>query len=212
MSGVLDIELSKVLHASEQVTVPAPLPASGSAPSVARFVEIWDRGNAAVIVSEMTVTGLDGTPLWTQRRYIFARGEGGFGGERGPSTSVAAPDRAPDIDVSMPVLPQQALLYRLCGDRNPLHSDPEFAAAAGFPRPILHGLCTYGMTCKAIVDAVLGGDATQVGSYGARFGVVFPGETLKASIWKDDGRIIANVVAPSRDNASVLSDVELIPA
>src|SRR5258706_504921 len=89
------------------------------------------------------------------------------------------------IDDTPQVLPQQALLYRLCGDRNPLHSDPEFASAAGFPRPILHGLCTYGMTCKALTDAVLDGDAGAVGSYGARFtGVAYPGETLKAAVWK----------------------------
>ena len=126
----IDIELSKVLHASEAVTVPAPLPASGSARSVTPFTDIW--GKVAVIVSETSVTGSDSTPLWSTRRSIFARGEGGFGDERGPSTSTAPPDRAPDAEVSLPTLPQQALLYRLCGDRNPLHSDPEFAAAAGF--------------------------------------------------------------------------------
>ena len=109
--------------------------------------------------------------------------------------------------------PQQALLYRLCGDRNPLHSDPEFAAAAGFPRPILHGLCTYGMTCKALVDALLDADVAAVASYGARFaGVAYPGETLKAGVWKEDGRLVANVIAPARENAVVLTGVELIPA
>ena len=149
----IDIELSKVLHASEAVTVPAPLPASGSARSVTRFTEVWDKGKAAVIVSEASVTDLDGKPLWNTKRSIFARGEGGFGGERGPSTSVAPPDRAPDMEVPLPILPQQALRYRLCGDRIRC-IDPEFAAAAGFPRPILHGLCTY-MVCKASVDTFM---------------------------------------------------------
>ncbi|TDH55037.1 MaoC family dehydratase [Mycobacterium eburneum] len=209
----IDIELSRVLHASEGISAPAPLPPSGSATAITRFTDIWDKGKAAVIWSETTATAPDGTVLWTQKRSIFARGEGGFGGERGPSTSAAAPDRAPDFEVDIPVLPQQALLYRLCGDRNPLHSDPEFAAAAGFDRPILHGLCTYGMTCKAIVDTLLDGDAGAVGSYGARFaGVVFPGETLRAAIWKDDGRFVATVVAPARDNAAVLTGVELVRA
>ena len=120
-----------------------------------KFTDIWDKGKAAVIWSETTVTAPDGTLLWTQKRSIFARGEGGFGGERGPSTSSEPPERAPDFELSIPVSPQQALLYRMCGDRNPLHSDPDFAAAAGFPRPILHGLCTYGMTCKAMVDTLL---------------------------------------------------------
>lgn len=209
----IEIDLAKVLHASEQVTVPAPLPPSGSAQAISRIVEVWDKGKAAVVVLETTVTGTDGSPLWTQRRSIFARGEGGFGGERGPSSSDVTPQRAPDVEVAIPTLPQQALLYRLCGDRNPLHSDPEFALAAGFPRPILHGLCTYGMTCKAIVDACLDGDVSRAACYGARFaGVVFPGEMLTARIWHDDGRLVACVLAPDRDNAAVLSAVELVPA
>ena len=209
----IEIELSRVLHASEAVRMPAPLPPNGSARSVTRITDIWDKGKAAVILNETTVTDPAGNLLWTVKRSIFARGEGDFGGERGPSTSVPAPERTPDFEIDVPVLPQQALLYRLCGDRNPLHSDPEFASAAGFPRPILHGLCTYGMVCKALTDTVLEADANRVGSYGARFaGVVFPGETLKASVWKDGGRYVGVVTAPGRDNAAVLSDVELVPA
>jgi acyl dehydratase len=208
----IDIELSRVLHASEAVFVPGPIPPSGTGRAVTRFTDVWDKGKAAVIWSETTVTTPDGTPLWTQKRSIFARGEGGFGGERGPSTSVEPPDRAPDFELALPTLPQQALLYRMCGDRNPLHSDPEFASAAGFPKPILHGLCTYGIGCKALVDAVLDGDIAQVGSYGARFaGVLFPGETLKASIWKHDGMFVGVLTAPERGDAIVLSGVELSP-
>jgi acyl dehydratase len=209
----IEIDLAKVLHACEQVSVPVPLPPSGRARASSRIVEVWDKGKAAVVVLEASVIALDGTPLWTRRSSIFARGEGGFGGERGPSTSDATPDRAPDLEIAIPVLPQQALLYRLCGDRNPLHSDPEFAAAAGFPKPILHGLCTYGMTCKAMVDACLDTDVSRVGSYSARFaGVAFPGETLKANTWKDDGRLLASVTVPARDDATVLSGVELVLA
>jgi acyl dehydratase len=207
----IEIELSKVLHGSEAVSVPGPIPPSGTGVGVTRITDIWDKGKAAVIWSETSVTTPDGSPLWTQKRSIFARGEGGFGGERGPSTSVAPPERAPDAQVELPILPQQALLYRLCGDRNPLHSDPEFAAAAGFPRPILHGLCTYGIACKAIVDEFLDGDVSRVASYGARFaGVVFPGETLRADVWKEDGRLVATISAPSRDDAIALSGVELV--
>lgn len=209
----IEIELSRVLHASESVTVPGPLPPSGSARATTRITDIWDKGKAALILNETTVTDLDGNPLWTTKRSIFARGEGGFGGERGPSTSVQATDRAPDFEIDIPVLPQQALLYRMCGDRNPLHSDPEFAAAAGFPRPILHGLCTYGMTCKALVDTLLDGEVAAVGSYGARFaGVVFPGETIRVSVWRDRGRYLGVVTAPAREGVTVLSDVEWIPA
>jgi acyl dehydratase len=207
----IEIELSRVLHASEAVSVPAPLPPHGSARAVTRITDIWDKGKAAVILNETTVTDLSGNLLWTVKRSIFARGEGGFGGERGPSTSVETPGRAPDFEIDIPVLPQQALLYRLCGDRNPLHSDPEFAAAAGFPRPILHGLCTYGMVCKALTDTVLDAETSRVGSYGARFaGVVFPGETLKASVWQDGNRFSAVVTAPSRGDETVLAGIELV--
>jgi acyl dehydratase len=209
----IDIELSKVLHASEAVIVPGPIPATGTGIAVTRFTDIWDKGKAAVIWSETTVKDPDGALLWTQKRSIFARGEGGFGGERGPSTSSEPPQRAPDFELDIPVSPQQALLYRMCGDRNPLHSDPGFAAAMGFARPILHGLCTYGMTAKAMTDLLLDGDASGVGSYGARFaGVVFPGETLRVSVWKDGDGFAAHVTAPSRDDAVVLSGVELVPA
>ena len=207
----IDIELSRVLHASEAITVPGPIPHSGTGVAVTRFTDVWDKGKAAVIWSETAVTTPDGTPLWTQKRSIFARGEGGFGGERGPSTAAEPPDRAPDVELSIPTLPQQALLYRLCGDRNPLHSDPEFAAAAGFPKPILHGLCTYGIGAKALVDEFLDGDVTRVSSYGARFaGVLFPGETLTARVWKDGGTLVAVLTAPDRDDAVVLSGVELV--
>jgi acyl dehydratase len=210
----IDIELSRVLHASEAVQVPAPLPPSGAGRASTRITDIWDKGKAAVIVNETTVTDLEGKPLWSTKRSIFARGEGGFGGERGPSTSAVTPDRAPDVQIDVPVLPQQALLYRMCGDRYPLHSDPGFASAAGFPRPILHGLCTYGMTCKALVDTLLDGDTGRVSSYGARFaGVVFPGETIRVSVWRDgDGDGYVGVVtAPARDDVTVLSDVALLP-
>ena len=197
--------------------VPAPLPASGSARSVTRFTEVWDKGKAAVIVSETSVTDLDGTPLWSTKRSIFARGEGGFGGERGPSTNIAPPERAPDLEVPLPILPQQALLYRLCGDRNPLHSDPEFAAAAGFPRPILHGLCTYilctYMVCKATVDTFMDSPVSRVRRYGARFaGVVSRARCCWRGFWhEENGRLVASVTAPTRDDEAVLSDVELIP-
>ncbi len=212
----IDIELSKVLHASEAVTVPGPIPPSGNGTAVTRFTEIWDKGKAAVIWSETTVTDPDGTLLWTQKRSIFARGEGGFGGDRGPSgssSSAALSDTTPDLELSVPTSPAQALLYRMCGDRNPLHSDPDFAAAAGFPRPILHGLCTYGMTCKALVDNLLDGDVGGLSSYGARMaGVVFPGETLRVSAWKKGGGFTAVVTAPERDDAVALTEVEFVPA
>ena len=187
----IDIELSRVLHGSEAVTVAGPLPPSGTGRAVTRFTDIWDKGTAAVLVSETTVTDPDGNPLWSTRRSIFARGEGGFGGDRGPSSSATLPDRAPDVEVDIPVLPQQALLYRMCGDRNPLHSDPDFAAAAGFPRPILHGMCTYGITCRGVLQTYADYDPSAFKQHAARFSSpVYPGETVTMDLWKD-GNVVS---------------------
>ncbi|MFI6220333.1 MaoC/PaaZ C-terminal domain-containing protein [Nocardia salmonicida] len=206
----IEIDLAKVVHGHQEVEVHKPIPATGKAVSVGRIAEIWDKGANAVIVQEHTVTGSDGEPLWTVRSSIFAKGEGGFGGERGPSARTELPDRAPDAELLTPTLPQQALLYRLSGDRNPLHSDPEFARGAGFPAPILHGLSTYGTVCKAITDALLDSDATRVGGFRAKFaGVLYPGETLRTKVWREADHLIAVVTVVERDDAPVLSDVAL---
>ncbi|KQY33554.1 MULTISPECIES: MaoC/PaaZ C-terminal domain-containing protein [Nocardia] len=206
----IEIDLAKVVHGHQEVEVHKPIPATGKAVSVGRIAEIWDKGANAVIVQEHTVTGSDGEPLWTVRSSIFAKGEGGFGGERGPSTRTELPDRAPDAELLTPTLPQQALLYRLSGDRNPLHSDPEFARGAGFPAPILHGLSTYGTVCKALTDALLDSDAGRVGGFRAKFaGVLYPGETLRTKVWREGDQLIAVVTVVERDDAPVLSDVVL---
>ena len=115
--------------------------------------------------------------------------------------------------ITTPTLPQQALWYRLLGDRNPLHSDPEFAAAAGLPAPILHGLGTYGIVCKAIVDELLDGDAARVRAFGVRFaGVVFPGETLRTAVWRESDRLLVETTVVERDGAPALSGAELVLA
>src|SRR5690349_15818659 len=121
----IDIDLSKVLHGTQSITVHGPLPTAGQAVARSRIADVWDKGKAAVIVQEATVTTPSGDPLWTTRSGIFARGEGDFGGSRGPSTRLPAPSGDPVLEVDVPTLPQQALLYRLCGDRNPLHADPD---------------------------------------------------------------------------------------
>lgn len=206
----IDIDLAKVVHGFQEVQVHRPIPATGKATQTGRISEIWDKGSAAVIVQEQTVISSDGEPLWTTRSSIFARGEGGFGGERGPSTKTELPDRAPDHEVTVATLPQQALLYRLCGDRNPLHSDPEFAKGAGFPAPILHGLCTYGIVCKTATDTVLDSDATRVTGFRARFaGVLFPGETIRTRMWREADQLIITATAVDRDDSPVLADVVL---
>jgi hypothetical protein len=206
----IDIELGKVLHASEAVTVPGPLPPSGTARSVQRFTEIWDKGKAAVIVSESTVTDPDSKVLWTTKRSIFARGEGASAASAArrprwpPGSRAGLRDRRAGASAAGAAVPA---LRR----PQPTALDPGFAAAAGFDRPILHGLCTYGMTCKALVDTLLDADVTRVGGWARFAGVVFPGETIRVSAWKDGDRYIGVVTAPSRDDAVVLSDVELTP-
>ncbi|GAB2716493.1 MaoC/PaaZ C-terminal domain-containing protein [Nocardia thraciensis] len=206
----VEIDLAKVVHGSQEVVVHKPIPAAGKARSTGRISEIWDKGSAAVVVQETTVSDSDGDPLWTARSSIFAKGEGGFGGERGPSNKSELPDRAPDFDVTTPTLPQQALLYRMCGDRNPLHSDPGFARAAGFPNPILHGLCTYGLVCKNAVDTVLNSDAARVTGFRARFaGVLYPGETIRSRIWLEGNELTIAATVVDREDAPVLAEVKL---
>ena len=209
----IDIDLASVLHGSQELIVPGPLPVAGIGVARGRIADLQDKGSAAVIVQETEVSDEHGTPLWTARSSIFARGEGGFGGSRGSASRVALPSRAPDVELLTPTLPQQALWYRLCGDRNPLHADPAFAARAGFDRPILHGLCTWGMVCKAVVDALLDGDVTQVRGYRARFaGIVFPGETLRTRVWRTDHEFVLITTAVDRADAPVLADAALTPA
>jgi len=206
----ISIDLQTIVHGSQRIDLPGPIPTSGSATLSTKVTGVYDKGSAAVVVSESTATAEDGTLLWKGTSSIFARGSGGFGGDRGPSSPAGAPDRAPDHVIVTPTVPSQALLYRLLGDRNPLHSDPAFAAGAGFPAPILHGLCTYGMVCKALVDTLLDGDVSRVAAYGVRFaGVVFPGETLRTSVWNEDGKLLLSTTVDERDGAPALAGAEM---
>jgi acyl dehydratase len=195
--------------------VTRPLPTSGAATLTTHISDVWDKGKAAVIWQEGRAVSDSGEELWTTRSSIFVRGEGGFGGDRGTSTAVALPDRAPDAETTYAVTPQQALLYRLCGDRNPLHADPAFAAAAGFPAPILHGLCSYGIVLREVVDLLLDRDAAAVAGFTARFaGVVFPGETIGVRAWREDGQVLvsAAIADGERAGSPVLADCVLTPA
>ncbi|WP_328736496.1 MaoC/PaaZ C-terminal domain-containing protein [Streptomyces bobili] len=205
MPGV-DVDLARVLHGGQSLTLHRPLPAEGTATATGRIAAVYDKGKAAVLVMRTEVTDADG-PLWTNDAQIFVRGEGGWGGDRGPSARLAPPAGDPDKTVERHIREDQALLYRLSGDWNPLHADPDFAKAAGFDRPILHGLCTYGTTLKAVVDTLLDGDVTRVRAYATRFaGVVFPGETLRIRMWRGEGEIRIAVSAVERADAPVLAD------
>ncbi|MEI5524377.1 MaoC/PaaZ C-terminal domain-containing protein [Streptomyces brasiliscabiei] len=203
----VDVDLATVLHGGQRVELHRPIPVEGRATATSRVAAVYDKGKAAVLVMRTEVADAEG-PLWVNEAQIFVRGEGGWGGERGPSVRQEPPTTAPDKEVERAVREDQALLYRLSGDWNPLHADPEFAGRAGFDRPILHGLCTYGTTLKAVVDTVLGGDVGRVRSYGTRFaGVVFPGETLRIRMWRpDDHAVRVTVSSVERDDAPVLAD------
>ncbi|NEY35322.1 3-alpha,7-alpha,12-alpha-trihydroxy-5-beta-cholest-24-enoyl-CoA hydratase [Streptomyces sp. PRKS01-65] len=202
----VDVDLARVLHAGQSLTVHRPVPVRTTATAVSRVTAVHDKGTAALLVLRTEAADGDG-PLWTEEAHIHVRGEGGWGGGRGPSGRLPAPAGAPDEVVERPVREDQALLYRLTGDRNPLHADPDFAARAGFARPVLHGLCTYGMVLKAAVDTVLDAEAGRVRSYTARFaGVVYPGETLRVRMWRRERLIRMAVTALERDDAPVLAD------
>ncbi|WP_228898664.1 MaoC/PaaZ C-terminal domain-containing protein [Streptomyces sp. DH1] len=184
----VDVDLAQVLHGGQRLRVHRPVPVRGRARAASRIVAVYDKGTAAVLVLRTEVRDDDG-PLWTEEAEVFVRGEGGWGGERGPSGRPGpVPRQAPDRVVERAVREDQALLYRLCGDWNPLHADPAFAARAGFERPVLHGLCTYGAALKAVVDTLLDGDVGRVREYATRFtGVVYPGETLRVRMWRAAG-------------------------
>ncbi|GAA2454529.1 MaoC/PaaZ C-terminal domain-containing protein [Streptomyces glaucus] len=202
----VDVDLARVLHAGQSLRLHRPLPARGTATVTSRVTAVYDKGTAAVLVLRTDAADAAG-PLWTDDARVHVRGEGGWGGPRGPSARPGAPPGEPDRVVERAVREDQALLYRLSGDRNPLHADPGFARRAGFDRPILHGLCTYGMTLKAVVDVLLDGEVERVRAYEARFaGVVYPGETLRVRMWRQGGGVVRVAVgAVERGDAPVLA-------
>ena len=184
-----DFDPAMLVHAEQSIELHQPLPVEGTLRTSAMVTGIYDKGSAAVVETEnRAVDGATGAPVVTTRSSVFIRGEGGFGGDRGTSEPWQVPDRAPDHKVTQQTRPEQALLYRLSGDRNPLHSDPTFAARGGFSRPILHGLCTYGITGRVLLHEVCGSDPARFGFMSGRFSrPVLPGESLVVSIWVSEG-------------------------
>ncbi len=181
-------DLSKVVHGEQAVELSGPLPVEGSVLTTTTVTGIYDKGSGAVVVTEAeSVDAVTKETLFKNTSAAFLRGEGGWGGDRGPSGARnVPPERKPDEVVTYETRPDQALLYRLSGDRNPLHSDPAFAALGGFDRPILHGLCTYGFTGRALLHALCGSDPARFVSMEGRFTrPVYPGDTLTVSMWVD---------------------------
>jgi acyl dehydratase len=195
----LSFNFAMLLHGEQDITVHKPIPTAAKVTSSGRVAEIYDKGKAALVILETVTKDDSGAPLFTNRFSLFLRGEGGFGGESGPKAGNLPPEREPDGVIERRTLPQQALIYRLSGDKNPLHADPDVAKMAGFERPIIHGLCSFGIVCKAIVDEVLGKDPTRVARYQARFaGVGFPGETYRVAYWKERDRILIQASSKER--------------
>ncbi|OEV04561.1 MaoC/PaaZ C-terminal domain-containing protein [Streptomyces oceani] len=202
----VDIDLRSILHAGQGLRVHRPLPPAGEATVSSRVTELWDKGKAALIVRESAAVDPRGEPLWTATMRLWARGEGGFGGDPAPATPWSAPDRPADVVLDTPTTPQQALLYRLNGDLNPLHADPGVARRAGFERPILHGLASYGLVCKALADGLLDGDVTRLTDLSVRFaGSLCPGETIRTRVWRAGEELTLHATCPERDDAPVLT-------
>ena len=179
----------KLVHGEQRLTIHQPLPPAGRVIGRTRITHVIDKGadKGALVLSERTLHDQDGTHLVTISSTTFCRGDGGLShSDESPPALEATPDREPDVVCALPTLPQAALIYRLCADNNPLHADPVVAKNAGFPRPILHGLCTYGVAARAIVQAACNNDATRLTALHTRFSSpVFPGETLVCEIWHD---------------------------
>ncbi|CAB4553621.1 unannotated protein [freshwater metagenome] len=188
ISAIGSFDFAMLVHGEQSFVQHREIPVEGSLTATGKIIGIYDKGSGAVVAVEgECVDNATGETLLTVGSAIFIRGEGGWGGDRGPSGDRnAAPDRAADASVSYRVRPDQALTYRLSGDRNPLHSDPWFAALAGFDRPILHGLCTYGFTGRALLHTMCASDPAKFRSMEGRFASpVFPGEELTIEMWNE---------------------------
>jgi acyl dehydratase len=204
MANIGTFNPAMLVHGEQAIELFGPIPVEGTVSTVGEIVGIYDKGKGAVIVTESVSTDVaTGQKLFTNRSSVFIRGEGGWGGDRGPSgPQNVPPDREADRSLTFQTRSDQALIYRLSGDRNPLHSDPAFAAMGGFDRPILHGLCTYGFTGRGLLHALCEGDPTRFRSMEGRFSSpVFPGEALTVNMWVEgssavfqttggDGRVV----------------------
>jgi len=199
--GLLDP--TRIVHGEERLELHRPLPPAGTLNGRKSVCDVVDKGpgRGAILTVRKELQLADGLPLLTCDQRIFVRGGGGFGGGAGRFEDLAAvPTRAADAAVALQTRPEQALLYRLNGDRHVLHADPEFARRAGFERPILHGLCTYGIACRAVLAAACGYDATRLRSFATRMTApVFPGDRVVTEVWVDGDDVAFRARVPERD-------------
>lgn len=211
----IKIDLKTVLHGEEAIRLHGPIPAEGTFQTRMTVTGVYDKRKAALVVLDTQTTDGNGSLLFETRASLFCRGLGGWGGDPGPKTEpVEIPaDRKPDFTVSSKTCENQAALYRLCGDTNPLHIDPQAARAAGFDRPILHGLCTYGFVGRAILEGACGNDPGRLKAFQARFSdVVFPGDTITTRGWHMGGGVFHLEAATERARVLTSTKVEIAPA
>lgn len=202
MGSIGTFDPALLVHGQQSVTLHRPIPIAGTVTLTSEITGMYDKGKAAVVVSE-TKALMDGEPLYTNTGSSFMRGEGGWGGDRGPSgPKNVPPKRSADHEVTYVTDRDQAFVYRLSGDRNPLHTDPAFAAKGGFDTPILHGLCTYGFTGRALLHAICESDPANFHHIEGRFASpVVPGESLIIRTWSigDDESVFTTSAASSAD-------------
>jgi acyl dehydratase len=192
-----------LVHGEQKIELHQPLASHGRFVAESRTTGVFDKGEnkGALVIVESVWRDEAGAKVATVTQTNFARGDGGFGGpSQGAPEPHAVPQRAPDLSLDIATRPDQALVYRLSGDRNPLHAEPDSARRSGFPRPILHGLCTYGITCRAVLQAITGYDPAPILSHQARFSApVFPGDTLTVDLWKDGPQVSFEARVKARD-------------
>jgi acyl dehydratase len=195
--------MQMLVHGSQRIVLHKALPPAGTFTAQVRILDVWDKGpgRGAILYTETVWTDAEGDKAVTLTSGYFFRGDGGCGARTAAVPAPhAMPDRAPDRTVEIATRPDQALVYRLNGDRNPIHCDPEIARKVGFPAPILHGYCTYGLTCRAILQSWCDYDPELIASHEVRFSApVYPGETLAMDMWRDGEVVSFEVRAPARD-------------
>ena len=207
--GEMNLNRVMVVDGERDITFHRPFPVAANITADSSVLSVFDKGKdkGAVILHKTVLRNDKGEELATLVASRFARGDGGFGGpSEGQPEPHKVPTRAPDRSVDIATAPGQALVYRLCGDRNPLHSDPEFARRAGFPKPILHGMCTYGITCRGVLQTYADYDASAFKQHVARFSSpVYPGETVTMDMWKD-GNVISFEAKVKSRNVTVIKN------
>ena len=209
-----NINFIMVVHGEQRLSITNALPVSGDFIANAKVIGCYDKGPArgAIIEVETTVKNKkNNEEICKLVSTTFARGDGGFGGSDSPKKEIFIPDGEPDYVSEVSTKPDQALIFRLSGDYNPLHSDPNFAKAAGFEKPILHGMCTYGIACRSLVNEICENDASKLKRFDCRFSSpVYPGETIITEMWKKDKMIYFNSKVKERDKLVLKNGVSVI--